>query len=136
MKAPSHPWVKGTHEEYTAVVLEVEVCQDKHGRVWSRHDFQSQEDAETAQGMPQAGIQQMAFALLTEAIRRESFVDLMVEMSKGTGFEDRYRKASPEQREAMVMEMATSTIKAMNGSLRKMALGVTQETLAMVFPGE
>jgi len=116
--------------------MEVEVCQDQYGRVWSRHDFQGQADAETAQGMPQSGIQQVAFALLTEAIRRESYVDLIVEIGKDPGFEKRYRGATPEQREAIVLDLAGSTIKIVNGSLRKMALGITQEILAMSFPRE
>ena len=68
------------------VSLEIRVCVDAAGCVWSLHKFATPDDEEKARGWAGGGIRQIAHALLTEALRRETFVCALVEMSRNPDF--------------------------------------------------
>jgi len=53
---------------------------DEHGRVRSCHDFATKGDRETALALPGAGERQIAYCLLTEAVRREAYVTLLADL--------------------------------------------------------
>lgn len=131
-RPPDQPWDKGHHEAYTCLTIEVKVCQDANGRVWSIHDFQSPEDMKLAGMLQQGGVKQVAFALLTEAIRREAFLDVLAAMSENPEYVVKWLQGTPEEKQKIEHDLAVSMIRMMNASSRKMALGIAKETLAMI----
>ena len=135
-KPPPQPWKKGAQDDYTAVALEVHLCGDTTGRVWSYHDFQTPGDAEAALTLPHGGTQQVAYALLVEAYRRECFVTALAEMSHNPTFLDDYRKGTPEQREALESRISTAAREVMRRTLEKMGTGAPREILTMLLNSE
>lgn len=131
-KAPERPWERGRNVDYACFGLTVEVCEDKDGRVWSQQAFQTAEDEEVACTLSGGGTRQVAHALLLEALRREVFVDILVELSKGEGYIERYIKATDEDRNEIERELAEATTKIMTGMLPKMLPSVAREMVEMV----
>jgi hypothetical protein len=117
---------------YSALTLEVHLCEDPTGRVWSYHDFQTPEDEATALGLRHAGAQQVAYALLTEAYRRECFVVVLTEMSQEPGFLDRYRSGDPEAHKALETRISEAAQEVMRRTLKKMGSDVSREILEML----
>jgi len=131
-KPPPLPWPSGKNEGYSAFTLEVHICQDETNRVWSFHDFQTPEDQATSLTFSHGGAQQVAYALLTEAYRRECFVTALAEMSHNSTFLDDYRKSTPEEKEALEFRIAGVAQEVMRRTLAKMSTGVPREILAML----
>ena len=129
---PPRPWKKGEQEDYKALVVEIHVCQDSTGRVWSSNSFQDLVDEETAQGMPQGGSQQIAYALLTEAYRREVFVDALVHLSRDPQFLVHYVAGDPETRLEMEEHLAQTAREIMAVTLEKMGFAAAREVLEMM----
>ena len=131
-KPPPQPWKQGVQEGYTALTLEVQLCGDTTGRVWSFHDFKTPEDAETALKLPQGGAPQVAYALLTEAYRREVFVVALAELSQNPKLLDEYQRGTPEARAALEARDAQAAQEVMRRTLAKMGTGAPREILAML----
>jgi hypothetical protein len=129
---PPRPWKKGKQDGYSSFTLEVQVCGDSSGRVWSYHDYQSREDEETALRFPYAGTQQIAYALLTEAYRREVFVDALVELTKNPLYLEAYRNGDSEARKHIEDRLAEGSQEVMRRTLAKMGSDVSKEILAML----
>lgn len=107
MKVPAYPWKKGVHPEYTCLSLEVEICKDVNGRIYSSHKLASPEDEALAVGWNGA-VSEAANALFTEAFRRESIYQFLLQMSKDPNFLSTLQNASEEQRETLLKEMGTN----------------------------
>lgn len=95
------PWEVGEHEGYKGLAVEVHVCQDDLGRVYSGQRM-SEESKEIARGMKSGGEEQIAYCLAQEAIRREAFLECLVKLQdRGKGwFEEYAAKSEEEQKEA------------------------------------
>ena len=78
---PARPWKKGDQTDYSALIIEVEVCRDKQGMVFSSHRLQGVEDRQVAMSWPTGGLEQVCFALLVEAVRREALLGIITVMS-------------------------------------------------------
>jgi hypothetical protein len=83
---PALPWTKGDHGSYSMVKVEVEVCRDEFGRVYTLHRLQDETDRETVMKWPSGGQEQIAFALLLEAVRREAVLGVLLELTKDKEF--------------------------------------------------
>jgi hypothetical protein len=81
-QAPPRPWEPGTHPDYTAFRVVINICQDPQGNVWSDHQFLTLEDETTAGELSHQGNLQVAHALLTEAVCREVFTSTLVILSQ------------------------------------------------------
>ena len=133
---PPRPWKKGVHQTYKALVLEVHVCQDETGRVWSSNSFQGSEDEQTALKMPQGGTEQVAYALLTEALRREVFVDALVHLSRDPQFLVHYVAGDPETREEMEEHLTRAAREVMFTTMEKMGTAPAKEVLDLMLQAQ
>ena len=129
---PERPWERGRNVDYACFGLTVEVCEDKDGRIWSQQTFETSVDEEVACTLPSGGARQIAQALLLEALRREVFVDILVELSKGEGYITKYIEASDEERQEIEQAVAGAAAKVVAGLLPKMLPAVAREMLEMV----
>jgi len=131
-RSPEKPWVPGTHPTYSAFRLQVNVCQDQHGNVWSDHDFATPADMSVAQSLRQGGAPQVAHALLTEAIRREAFMCALIAETKEKGFLARYKASSAEEKLRVEAELQGYATHVITQALGKMTPGAVAEVLAMM----
>jgi len=133
---PSHPWQKGKGDDYTAFVMEVHVCETYPRQpvrmVYTHHDFQSPEDRDTARGLISAGEEQIAYALLLNAMRREGFIEALIQYQKDKEFLDRYSAADVDERQDLENELAAKMVTVLSRLIRKMAPEVARETLMMM----
>lgn len=129
---PPTPWTKGSHEAYSAFSLTVDVCQDEFDRVWSSHCYETPEDEAVALQLKSGGAPQVAYALLTEAMRREAFVLTLVRMSKDPDFIQTYKTASDEVKRGMEADLGIAARQIMANTMSKMVAGVGREILSMV----
>jgi hypothetical protein len=133
---PPPPWVKGKGEDYAAFVIEVHICETYPRQpvrmVYSHHDFQSDLDQETARGLISAGEEQIAYALLLNAVRREGFIEALIQFQQDNECIDRYAAADADERRDLEMELAAKMVTMLSRSIRKMAPEVARETLVMM----
>jgi hypothetical protein len=129
---PPTPWEKGAQKGYTAFSLTVDVCEDEFGRVWSGHSFESDTDEETALQLKNGGAPQVAYALLTEAMRREVFVLMLMRMSQDPEFLQQWRDADEEVKRGLEAELGFAARQVMTDTLSKMVAGVGREILTML----
>lgn len=128
-QSPPKPWLPGKHPTYTSYRLVVNVCEDEHGRVWSDHTFYTEEDAEVAGGTRNGGVEQIAHALLVEALRREAFVDILVRVSKTPGL---LSQLQGDQQEAFHKEIEQVVSQVVTQVLPKAVPGVVRGVLHMM----
>ena len=130
--SPPQLWKKGEKDGYSTIVLNVRVCQGPHGEIWSIHDFETPEDAALALKWSGGGVRQIAHALLTEALRRESFVSSMVKMSSDKDFLPGYARASQEAKALFEKDFAQKVLNQFAGTAGKIVLACSREILAML----
>jgi len=135
IQPPPRPWKKGTQEGYSALSIEVEVCQDTNGCVFSAHQPQSEEDRVTALSWNSGGQEQVAFALLVEATRREAFLEMLIQMSQDEGYPKRLLELSAEEREPLLREMTQRITAQMNSVVSRLARGIIEETARVFVQG-
>lgn len=129
---PQRPWKTGKHAEYTSLALEVRVAQDIHGQVFSEHDFKSDEDREAATTLPTGGARLLAHALLAEAVRRECFLDVMIEMTKDPEFLTKWENMSDEDKRKVEGELALLVTKVLHRGVAMMVSGGVRDILEMI----
>ena len=113
MSMPRYPWKKGTHEDYECLVIEVEICRDAIKQVYSSHRPQTQADQDLAMTWPGGGQEHIAFALLTEAARREAILALLMNMTHHQGFLAQLQGMEPEHLDAKLAEITESVLSLM-----------------------
>ena len=124
---PPRPWKKGDQGSYSTVVLEVEVCKDEYGRVYTGHHPQDEGDEKVLMTWPAGGQEMVAFALLTEAVRREALYGLLIEMSKNKGTLE--RAADPEERTKLISELAGRLKTQTERTVERLAKAAVDEAL-------
>lgn len=133
-KPPPYPWIKGKHPDHEVVIVEVEVCKDEHGRVFSAHKLQAEEDESLSMEWPTGGQQQVAHALLVEALRREAVVGLLLRLSKDPEYLTKLSGMSEEERGQEVTGMAGAMLRVVGQSAHSMAESIVKEALASMLP--
>ena len=93
MEAPDALWKEGPN----TAVLEVRVHLDDDGRIWSVHQFKSPSDEQKTFHWSGGGARQLAYAFLTEALRREAYTSILVELSKDKDFLKKYNGADDKE---------------------------------------
>lgn len=73
-------------KDTTDLVVEVHIRRDPAGRIHSNHTLRGESDQAIAMSWPGGGQEQIAFALLVEAIRREAIVEVLLCMSQDPQF--------------------------------------------------
>lgn len=125
---PDALWEDGPN----TAVLEVRVHQDEDGRVWSVHQFRSPSDEQKAFHWPGGGARQLAYAFLTEALRREAYTSTLVEMSKDKDFLKNYKAADEEAKAQAVAQLSQAIQTILSNTSLKMGDGIAKEILEML----
>jgi len=129
---PPLPWKKGVNPHYRSFVVEVQVCQDNDGNIYSVHNLQDDEDHQPAQTLPSAGIEQLAYGLLCEAIRREAFLEVAVKASNQRGYLADYVEGNPEKRHEIEADLSRTIVEMCQKSIIMMAPATAREILHML----
>jgi len=122
----------GTGIEGTTVVFEVRVCLGPDGRLWSSHQPATPADGALQLTFPGGGHRHVANGLLTEAIRREAFVCLLLSMTRQADFLTAYVAADGVERNRILGALVNEVSQSLVTSLGPMVLPAVKEALAMV----
>lgn len=126
---PPFPWQKGSHDDHAVAVVEVEVCRVHHtGHVLSTHHLQDQVDNSIVMDWPSGGQEQVGFALLTEATRREAILEFLVQMSDDPEWLPRMQEMTDEERDAKFKELGESLTKVVQNIVDGIAESCVRET--------
>lgn len=130
LEPPPRPWEKGEHSDHTVFVVEVEVCINEHGQVFSTHQLQDEQDHKIAQKLPSSGLNQTAVALLLEAIRREVNLQVLIKLSHDEKVEAQIK--DPQARDLLEKEFASTVKEVLIKQVEGFSLPAVQEMLDMV----
>ena len=134
VKPPRYPWVRGVTDKYRCFSVDVEVLQTNEGHVFSNHKASTELDDQTITTFPSNGIEQIAFGLLMEAVRRETFITALVSLNQKEDYIEQYRTSSPEERTAIEVELADKVKKILSKNISQMAVPTAREILYMFEP--
>lgn len=129
---PERPWEKGLHDGYAMFRLEVDVCVTEDQEVHSDQRPQDQVDVDTMSRLYSYGEQQAIFALLTEALRREAFFEILIRMSDDPKFLDLYLSQDEEGQKITEEEIAEDVIELFGRTVDKMTPSVVKTVLQMM----
>lgn len=87
------------------IIIEVRIRRDEYGRVSSIHDLQGEEDRKTVLSWPSGGLNEVAFALLSEAVKREAIVDVGLQATHDPTFLNKL-KTGDAAKESAVSELS------------------------------
>jgi len=132
MNPPEQLQHKGEHDGHRTIVLEVRVCEDPTGRVWSEHNFQSAEDETLCGQMAGGGVRQVAHALLTEALRRETFVSVLAKLSADPTFLAAYAGEGREKQQEIERQVGDAVREVLWLTSGKMGADTAREVLSMM----
>lgn len=130
---PPYPWKKGTHKDHRTFILEVTICVNEHNQVFSSHDLQDEQDRQVVADLPSGGLNQSAFALLQEAVRREANLQVLIKMSQEKEFQASLQ--DPATRDLAAQEFAKTIQEVMGKQIDQLALPSAQEMLNVVVRG-
>lgn len=133
--SPPLPWYKGSHKDHSVAVVEVEVCRVHHtGHVFSTHHLQDQVDNSVVMAWPGGGQEQVAFALLTEAVRREAILEFLVQMSHDPEWLPTLQAMSDEERDTKFKELGVSLTKVVQNIVDGIAENCVREAYGQFTP--
>lgn len=132
MPSPPYPWEKGQHKDYTAFVVEVEIAVDRFNVPWSNHRLQDQVDHDLTSQMKSGGMEYVAHALVSEAVKREAILEILIKMSNDAEFQGRVLDDAPEAQEILVKEMAAAIIEVFRRAAGELAPEAARAALDMV----
>jgi len=131
-KPPPLPWKPGKHEDHEVIHIEVLVCKDKYDRVFSTHALHSPMDEQVARMWKSGATQQVAFALLTEALRREAVVGLLVKLTDNPKYLIDFLAMPQEQRDAELEAMSVAMLGTVGKTAHQMARDIVREAVENV----
>jgi hypothetical protein len=133
---PTEPlWPKGKHPSYDAFVIEVGVRKDHAGEWRSYRRLQGAQDAEIAESLgPSSGMEEGVWALLTETVRAEAMLQLLVKLSNEPELQAKLGSAEKAP-EDLIEKLSEVTLKQLKLSLDKMVPGLVRETVEQVHDG-
>jgi len=129
---PKFPWVKGIQPDYRSFVVRVGVCQDNHNNVWSYSDLEDQTDMQTCDTLPSRGVEQIAFGLLCEAIRREAYLQILMRLTADNNFVDNFMSMSDDDKKSALDALSASTVASLKSSVDRMSADACHEILMML----
>lgn len=128
-------WPKGKHPTYDAFVIEVGVRKDHDGTQRSYRKLQDAQDVKVIEGMlPSRGLEEGSFALLSETVRTEGMLQLLVKISNEPELQQKLAKAEKAPQE-LIEKLSEVTLKQLTLSLEKIVPGLVQETVEQVHDG-
>lgn len=135
---PSTPWVHGNSADYTVFNLEVQVCETHAGgvrSVYTVHGFQTDADEALARSLVSGGEEQIAWSLLINAVRRETFLEVLIALQQDPDFLATYRDADEEKQRNLDVEIAAKVSTMLSKTIQKIAPETAREIMAMLNNG-
>lgn len=131
---PPAEWEKGQHPDHDVVCVEVLLRRDAHGRVYTEHHLQDAVDHEVVLRWPSGGLEQVAFALLVEAVRREAVLDLALQISQEPSFLRNLAAATDDERAAAIGRMADALRATVQQTVARVARAAILDALQQFDP--
>lgn len=131
VRPPQYPWVKGVTDKYRCFSVDVEIVQTNDGHVFSNHKASSGLDEQTISTFPNGGIEQIAFGLLMEAIRRETFIVALINLTKSEDYIESYKSSSLEEKVKIEVALAEKMKEVVMKNINQMAVPTAKEILHM-----
>jgi hypothetical protein len=132
MQPPERPWEVGKHENYACFRLRVLVAETGDA-VWSDHELETPEDEAVLPNLLSGGLRQAAYALFTEAMRKEAMYTILLKLQNDPDFS---RKAltvtEPSEIEKVEREIAYVMAQTLLGEIKTNAHAVAREALEQV----
>jgi hypothetical protein len=129
---PPQPWVKGVQPGYRCFHATVEVCQDDENNVYSSHYLSEDEDAHICDSLGSKGLEQLGFGLLTEALRREALIEMLIRLSADETFIEQYMAGDEESQTKAKMEFSVDMSKMLEKIMFNMVPSITEEIFYMM----
>lgn len=107
VKVPERPWKKGKNETYTCFNVTVRVAETQ-GNVFSDHELESQEDHQISSELSSGGLRQAAYALLTEALRKEALYTVLLKLQDSPTYLELYLKSDSDSKLKMESELGNA----------------------------
>jgi hypothetical protein len=128
-------WSKGEHEDYSAFVIEIHVRKDKHGALQTRRTLQDAADHAVVEQMgANGGMEEGAWALLSEAARAEMLLQVLVKLSNSPEFKAKLT-GDPEPDDELIEKLSNDTLEQMRRGLEAVVPSFARETVQMVRDG-
>lgn len=132
LEPPPRPWKPGKHIDYTCFRLRVYVAETGDA-TWSDHELEGPEDEAVLPNLLSGGLRQAAYALFTEAMRKEAMYTVLLKLQNDTTFEKRLIRATgPEEITKIEREIALVMSQTLIGEIQKNAHAVAREILELV----
>jgi len=109
----------------------VKLVATDEGWVFSEHDFATTSDQDRALSLQGFGIKQVAYALTTEAFRREAFLCLISEASKHPDVLKWYIEGDDDFRVRFEERLSGAALATLMGLAQKMLPEITKEVISM-----
>jgi hypothetical protein len=77
-------------------------------------------------------LEQATFALLTEALRKEALLDIIIDASKDPLWLTRFKQATPDERKAAITRLAGILRETVGKSVARLSEAALQEALEQV----
>lgn len=103
------------------IVIEVRIRRDDFGRVSSIHDLRGEEDRKTALSWPSGGLNEVAFALLAEAVKREAIVDVGLQATHDPDFLRKWQVADESGKASIEADIIKALRVGMAGTVSRLA---------------
>jgi hypothetical protein len=130
-RPPSFPWKKGIHKEYTMASVEVQICQDNRGNVFSIHNPMTEEDRQILEQMPSSGLEQISHSLILEGLRRESYLQILLRIQGDPEFIKKMKNTDEEVRDLEINELSDILIDFVTESVTRSSENIVKEILHM-----
>ena len=132
MEPPPRPWKPGAHPEYTCFRIRVLVAETGEA-IWSDHELEGPEDEAVLSNLLSGGLRQAAYALFTEAMRKEAMYTVLLKLQNDPDFEQRVaRTTDPAEVEKIEREIAFVLGQTLLGEIQKNSLAVSREILESI----
>jgi hypothetical protein len=130
---PAVLWRKtGNYPDGSVASIEVKVCLDPKGNLWSFNQPMSSKDDGIFSSWKGGGVRAITHAMLTEAVRREAYMCVLAQLTKDGNFVQTYANGDPSIRSAMEVDLARVVRETLEITLPKMIPDAAREVLDMV----
>lgn len=132
-KPPAALWKKtGNYPDGSVASIEVRVCLDPQGNLWSFNQPATPKDDATFMTWKGHGVRAITHAMLTEALRREAYMCVLAQLTKDPAFVQSYANGDPPIRSAMEADMNKAVREVLEITLPKMIPDAVLEVMYMV----
>lgn len=135
MPVPPLPWKKGFHKDYTHFVVEVHVAKDTQNQVFSMHKLQHEQDEQTVQRMPNQGMEETVFGLLTATLRQESLLEALILMSSDEDFKREVLEGDDSNLESVCARVSDAVRDVLAKAIDKQAEMAAKDTVRRIRDG-